>query len=117
MSQTIFSVAGILTLGAPTHDGGMRLRIETQELKDEEKLALIKCNGKFGNFLFKENQFQQGDIPSEDIEDKNKTPAKRLRNVLFVMHIQQGGKKEEFEPFYRDRMEQLINQIKSRLDQ
>lgn len=115
--QTIFDVAGILTLGAPTHDGGMRLRVETQELQDAEKLALIKANGKFGHFLFKENEFQQEDIPTEDIEDKQKTPAKRLRNTLFVLFIQEGGKKSEFEPWYRDRMEKLITQIKTRLDQ
>lgn len=116
MSQIIFDVAGILTLGAPTHDGGMRLRVETQELQDAEKLALIKTNGKFGHFLFKENDFQQEDIPTEDIEDKSKSPAKRLRAVLFILHIQSGGKKEEFEPFYRERMERLITQIKTRLD-
>jgi hypothetical protein len=94
----------------------MRLRVETQELQDEEKLVLIKFNGKFGHFLFKENVFQESDIPTEDIEDKTKTPAKRLRAVLYRLFEQTGGKKTEFEPFYREKMEKLIDQIKARLD-
>lgn len=116
MAQIIFDVPAIITIGAPTSDGGMRLRAETQELPDSEKLALIACNGKYGHLLFKENAFQQEDIPIADCEDKAKTPAKRLRNTLFVLFLQEGGNKAEFEPWYRERMERLITQVKARLD-
>jgi hypothetical protein len=33
------------------------------------------------------------------------------------MHVQGGGKPEEFDVFYRAKMELLIDQIKARLDQ
>lgn len=116
MASVIFDVPAILTVGAPTHDGGMRLRIETQELPDEQKLELLKCNNKFGHVLFKENSFQQSDIPTEDVEDRTKTPSKRLRAVLYILHAQSGGKKENFENFYREKMEKIIDQIKNRLE-
>ena len=53
--MTPFTSAAILTVGAPTNDGGMRIRLETNELKDEEKIILLKYNNTFGSEVHSAN--------------------------------------------------------------
>lgn len=108
-------VPAILTSLALTKDGGMRAGFVTNEITDEEKLILTKLHGQFGYLLFQPNQFSVDDLPTEQAEDKNKTPSKRLRASLFVLW-QQEGKKGDFENFYREKMEKLISFIKDKLD-
>lgn len=93
----------------------MRAGFVTNEISDEEKLILTKLHGQFGYLLFQPNQFSVEDLPTEQAEDKNKTPSKRLRASLFVLW-QQEGKKGDFENFYREKMEKLISFIKDKLD-
>lgn len=108
-------VPAILTSLALTKDGGMRAGFATQELTDEDKLILTKLHGQFGYLLFQPNQFNIEDLPTEQAEDKNKTPSKRLRASLFVLWKQE-GKNGDFEIYYREKMEKLINYIKEKLD-
>jgi hypothetical protein len=46
---------------------------------------------------------------------KAKTPAQRLRSVMFRIHEQQGIN-QEFEQFYSAEMERLIEQYKEMLE-
>ena len=108
-------VPAILTSLALTKDGGMRAGFATQELSDEDKLILTKLHGQFGYLMFQPNQYTIEDLPTEQAEDKQKTPSKRLRAVLFVL-FQQQGSKGDFELFYREKMEKLIEFTKSKLD-
>ena len=109
-------IGAILTSVSMTHDRGLRLGFATNEMTAPEKQAAMEMHDDFGYLIFKPNQIDVKDIPVEDCEDKNKTPSKRLRGVLFKLFIQEGGQKKDFEPWYRDRMERLIDQIKARLD-
>lgn len=97
-------------------DGSASLRFNTQELTAEDFGELKTDLNEFGALLFRPNVTQIEDVPTEDVEDKNKTPSKRLRACLYVLHTQQGGKPETFEQFYRERMEQIIGMIKAKLD-
>ena len=110
-------IPAILTSQSLTHDGGMRLGFTTQEMSVSDKLEATENYDKFGYLLFSPNPISDRDIPTAQAEDKSKTPSKRLRAVLYLLHIQQGGKKETFEAFYMNRMELLIDQIKAKLDQ
>jgi hypothetical protein len=109
-------IPAILTSVSMTHDKGLRLGFATNEMSAQEKQAAMEQHDAFGYLIFKPNKIDAADIPTEDCEDKNKTPAKRLRAVLYKLHIQCGGKNENFEQFYREKMEKLITQIKARLD-
>jgi hypothetical protein len=113
----LFDVPGDLTIRSFTPTGGVRMSFETQSLTDEEICVIRKASGQYGHILFKGNTFQDEDIPVADCEDKKKTPGNRLRAVLWIDHIQHGGKKEDFEQFYRAEMEAIISQRKARLDQ
>ncbi len=111
----IFTAPAILKVGSPTAEGGMRLRAETNALSDEEKLMLLKFDGDFGYIMFSKNSISDKDIPKEDAPNKDKTPSKRLRACLFVRWTQTGSK-GDFERYYTERMEEIINKVKDLLD-
>ena len=96
-------------------DGGVSLGFSTNEMTAEEKVVLSKYYRKFGYLLFKENEFVPEDIPTEDADFEGKTPSKRMRSVLFV-YWKQKGAEGDFEDFYRTKMNELIEYIKTKLD-
>lgn len=110
-----FAAPAILIVGAPTKDGGMRLRIETQELTDEEKLTVLRFNNTFGHFLFKENDFQNSDIPQGNADMKGKSPSQRLRAVMYLIFKESGWKAEDFADYYNEEYEKIIAHYKGKI--
>jgi len=96
-------------------DRSASVRFETQELSTEALVELDKHYQLYGWLVFQENEVKTQDLPTEQAEDTPKTPSKRLRATLFVLW-QQGGRVGDFEAFYREKMEKLIDHIKARLD-
>lgn len=88
-----------------------------RELTKEEREILFEAGtvDELGWLLWAPNKFNTEDLPKEQATDTGKTPAQRLRATLFVLW-QQEGKQGDFEVFYRDRMEKLIDYIKGKLD-
>ena len=110
-----FTSPAILTVGAPTRENGMRLRIETQELTNEEKLLLLEYNNTFGHFLFSANPLQERDIPKEAAKREGKTPSERLRGVLYLIHKENGGTDANFYEYYLLHMEKIIMHYKNKI--
>lgn len=110
------TVPAILTRISHSKDGGLNLGFATQELPAEEKLAFSELFQQFGHLAFAPNEITLSDMPTEQAEDKTKTPSKRLRGVIYVLATQRGIKPENFETFYRETMEKLINHVKTKLD-
>jgi len=65
--------------------------------------------------LWSPNKIQVEDLPKEQAEENQKTAAQRLRATIFVWWQQQGGQ-GDFEVFYRQQMEKLIDMVKTKLD-
>ena len=110
-----FQTPAILTSLSYTNDGGLRMGFSTNELSEEDKIIAGKYHQQFGWLVFRPNQFSLTDLPKEQAEDKQKTPSKRLRAVLFVLW-QQEGSNGDFEVFYREKMDKLINYVKDKID-
>lgn len=96
-------------------DRSCKVSFETQELTPDDLLELDKHYQNFGWLVFQENQINLKDIPTEQAEDKEKTPSKRLRSVIFILWKQR-GEQGDFESFYRSYTDKIIEQIKSKLD-
>ena len=95
-------------------DGSLAMRFSTQELDTQEKLILLEKQGKFGWLLFDENAFKEADIPkSQAVEGK--TPSQRLRAALFVLW-EHSDKIDDFETYYRRKMEKLIDWVKDKIE-
>jgi len=106
----------ILTGFATKVDGGASVRFNTNELQDTDVLELKRNQGVFGWLLFSPNKFTTDDLPKEQAEDKDKTPSKRQRALLFLIWKQLNQPNGDFEIYYRNRMEKNIDKLKIELD-
>ena len=107
-------IQGIRTLV----DGGLKLDVITQDLSASDATKLFALRGKMGWMLFKEAGFSKSDIinlPKEVREFKeDKTPAMRLRSVIFLLW-KQGNQKEDFDAYYKRAMNLIIEAYKEKL--
>lgn len=80
-----------------------------------EKQEAMELHDTFGYLLFSPNPISNSDVPKDMAEDKSKTPSKRYRNTLFVLHQKLGKPPEDFDRFYRQRLEIEIDAIKEEI--
>lgn len=96
--------------------GTLKFTTARELTKDERELLLeAGVNDELGWLLWSPNKHQVNELPTAPAVDTGKTPAKRLRDVLFILWVQQ-GKVGDFETFYRERMDKIIDMIKAKLD-
>lgn len=111
-----FQVEAILEGVTPLKDGGVSLRFHTNEVNKADKVMLMEYYQSFGWLLFSANEHQETDVPKDIAKrDTGQSPSQRMRSVLFV-YWRQKGSKGDFETFYNQQMEKLINIIKSNLN-
>lgn len=99
----------------PKADRSWKLVFETRELAGEEVKYLADNFQGEGWLLFSANEIKTSDIPKEDAEPGTKSQSQRLRDVIFILWKQKGGK-GDFETFYRVYLEKLIELTKSKLE-
>ena len=109
-----FTVEAIVTRISSMVDGGLSIGLHTKELSAEEKAKIMDFHNQAGWLLFKENEVEEKEIPTQQAEFGIKTPSQRLRSVLYVLWEQKGAP-GDFDVFYRSRMEQFIDDIKAQL--
>lgn len=110
-----FQVEAILEGVTPRKDGGVSLRFVTNEVTKDDKVMLMEFYQSFGWLMFKANEFQESEIPTEQAKhDVGTSPSKRLKSVLFVYWKQQ-GENGDFDVFYKQKMEQFIEAVKNNL--
>ena len=96
-------------------DGSSRITFDSRELSEEEVLILRRFRNAEGWVLFSENEIDKNDIPKEDSDLDTKTPAQRLRSVLFV-RWKSLGEPDTFRVYYEKAVEHFINEVKSKLE-
>ncbi len=97
-------------------DKSASIRFATQELQPDEFVELQKHLNDFGTLVFQPGENQTVILPKErELDaDKDKTPSKRLRAVIFRVYESKGSK-EDFEVYYRRVMESIIKKVKKEL--
>lgn len=95
-------------------DGSLSISAETPELNPEQKLAFFNLQNVVCKTLIQpENSFE---APIEvKTETETKKPSQRLRNVIFIWWKQE-GEIGDFDVFYKEKMERLIDSVKQKLD-
>jgi len=102
-------------------DRTVKLSFETGEPTPDQMAAIQASLMKAGFIAFQDDAFtnEQKDALKDvkvDFDDKEKTPSKRLRAVLFVWWKQEDEGYEVFNDFYIYYMEKFINHVKNKLD-
>lgn len=106
---------GVITSIRSRKDGSLGFSGETPELTTEEKVAFMSLHGVNVHMLFEPSEGSSGILKVESKMD-GKTPSQRLRAVIHVLWRQTGEPYGDFEIFYRNKMENFINEIKGGLD-
>lgn len=104
-------------------DRTIKLSLGTQELKPNEAGKLFGLQNSLVHLAIKPAPLTQDEIElvkssKIDIDDipEGKSPSQRLRNVLYRLWEQNNGGYEDFNLFYLNRIERLIEHYKQKLD-
>lgn len=102
------------------NDGSVKVTLSTQELDNSQASDLFFFRGKFVKCLLSDSNISH--LEEELIDStklvggkKPKSESQRLRAVLFKYH-EHLGVNEDFEVFYKNEMNKLIDHYKSKLD-
>jgi len=99
-------------------DGSASISLDTRELTAEEIFTIMSLRHSEGWLCFSPNE-NEIEIPEDDAEIEGKTESQRLRATLFVWYKQstESGKfVGTFNSFKSQKMETIINGVKSKLD-
>ena len=103
-------------------DRSNKVTIGTQEMGAEEMARLFALNRLAVKVLVSSENIAEEqkqafiDAPIDSTRVKGKTPSKRLRDVLFVLWKQAGSEGVSAEQFYEQKMEQIIQMVKNKLE-
>ena len=103
-------------------DRSVKITLTTQEISGEEVGQLFNFQGQFVKVAVTDENIIKAsvlkDLEAVDMEvpDKDKSPAKRLKSVLFRIWEKNSEGYEDFELFYRRKLEIIIDHFKEKLD-
>ena len=104
---------------ATKKDGSVKITLETQETTPQAMTSLFSLRQQLAWAVIAPElqDIEEADIPQEkpDPSIGTKTPAQRLRAVMYVFW-EQKGKQGDFESFYRVQMEKVIETVKENLE-
>lgn len=99
--------------------GGIKFTFTTLENVEPEQLTqFFRLKDKRGHLLFAVREFEFQDminLPKVEVQPSKKSKSKQLRDVLWVLW-NQGKKDVDFESFYSDMMDKLINHYKQKIE-
>lgn len=96
-------------------DGSVAFRVITAELRPSEAGLVLQYHGKACAVTIKPHEGTPDKVVTVATERGEKTPGQRLHAVLFVLFKQTAEAGEDFESFYKKRMEEIITGVKSHL--
>lgn len=100
-------------------DGSCTLKFESRELTAEEIFSIMQMRHTEGWLAFAPNE-DDLEIPEDKaVLDDEISPSERLRNVIFVWYKQEcdaGRFVGLFDTFRKEKMEKIIEGVKSKLD-
>ncbi len=97
-------------------DDSVSFTASTPELQDSELAEFRKLRKVLVNALLEPQEGSDGILEIKEKIDDGKTPSQRLRAAMFIWWEQMGKPNDDFEIFYRMKMEKIIETVKSRLD-
>jgi hypothetical protein len=101
-------------------DRTIKLIFDTNEPTPEQFLGIAQSTQQFGYLAFKTSPLKEAEKKAleeaDDLEeDPKKTPSKRLRATLYVAFTNDNKGYQNFDSYYRGRMEEFITTVKNEL--
>lgn len=100
----------------PRADRSWKISFETRELSgDEVKVLADNFQGE-GWLVFKPNEIDSSEVPEIKADSGTKSVSQRQRDVIYILWKQRGSK-GDFNTFYNVISEQVIEYLKSKLQE
>ena len=101
-------------------DKSLKVQFVTLEPTPEQVMGIAGGIGQFGYLAFKVEPFKKEELKAiedleADYEDTGKTPAQRLRGVLYVNFKNNAEGFDSFTRFYDHHMEKILEHYKKKL--
>jgi hypothetical protein len=103
-----------LTSFSSRADRSLGFRGVTPELTSEEKVALMNLQNVLLDIIISPKDVPDADILEVKKEMIHKSPAQRMRSVIFLIW-KQTDEEEPFDTFYLNMMEKIIDWLKGKL--
>lgn len=100
-------------------DKSVKLSFETREMMPDETMALMAMEGAEMWMSLATSEEELPEAPSDRPEVDSKTPATRMRNVLYILYKKAVDEKTFvgiFDVYYKERMEKLIELLKGKIE-
>lgn len=97
-------------------DDSVSFNATTPELTDDELGVFRKISKVLVNAILEPQVGSEQVLEIKEKIDTGKSPSSRLRSVLFVLWEQEGRPQQDFEIYYRMRMEKIIDWVKGKLE-
>jgi hypothetical protein len=102
-------------------DRTIKVIFDCNELTPEQMVGVAQSLQQFGYLAFKTEMFKQREKEAiegleSSYEDKTKTHSQRLRAVFYRCWEQDQEGYQDFDSYYKYRMEEIINHFKAKLD-
>lgn len=99
-------------------DGSLKIILGTHEANDETGAGLIKLRGKYVKVLLSDENIVADVVSAVEgaslVAGNQKTPSQKLRHVIYRLWQQEG--EGDFDTFYKNKMTEIIESIKIKLD-
>jgi hypothetical protein len=103
-----------LTSFSSRADRSLGFRGVTPELDNEEKVALMNLQNVLLDMIISPKDVPDADILEVKKEMIHKSPAQRMRSVIFLLW-KQTDEQEPFDTYYLHMMEKIIDWLKAKL--
>ena len=116
--KKIFTAQAFISKISTMDDKTLRVSMDCQEMSGADEAVLFSVRKKAGWFLFSEQEIKQEDVanlPDIQIEKSEKHPSQRLRACIWRLW-ELTDRKQDFEVFYRLKMDKIIEWIKTKLN-
>lgn len=97
-------------------DGSIGMTVTTPELKPEEKTLFFQLQGINVGLVITPTDAEKIEEFKIEADLDQKSQSTRMRNVLFILW-KQDPKGVEFQEFYRQQMEKLIEWLKGKIEE
>ena len=109
--KELLQIAATIENVSSRADRTWKLSVGTQELTEEQALAIVRLARKVGWLVFKETGIEESDIvniPEIVPEFKgDKSPQQRLRDRMFRYHEKTKGTKKGFDTWYVSTIDEI----------
>lgn len=99
-------------------DGTIKLSLELQEMKPEDVGRLYSMRNHLVKFYFTTENILEDvtkDLDKLQIEHEDKSPSKRMRNILYRLYEQDSEGYDDFNLYYNHKMNIWCEKLKDKL--